>query len=144
MTTRLYSIAPICGIVVLFVLTQNFVGITIDHIAERIYWVDARRDYVGSSDLHGHRFSKIISDSELVSHPFAITVFKDNMYWDDWKQNAIFSADKDHGIGIKILLKQLPGLMDLKVCRKHHKFSAFLTHVYCFLLQSSLTSVHLL
>lgn len=28
-------------------------GITIDYIAERIYWVDARLDYIASSDLHG-------------------------------------------------------------------------------------------
>lgn len=90
-------------------------GITIDHIAERIYWVDAREDYIASSDLHGGRFKKIIHDNELVSHPFAVAVFKDNMYWDDWKQNAVFSADKDHGIAVELLLKQLPGLMDLKV-----------------------------
>lgn len=35
-------------------------GITVDYIAERIYWVDAREDYIGSSDLHGKRFRKII------------------------------------------------------------------------------------
>ncbi|KAK4886327.1 hypothetical protein RN001_002598 [Aquatica leii] len=90
-------------------------GITIDYIAERIYWVDAREDYIGSSDLNGKRFKKIIKDNDLVSHPFAVAVFKDNMYWDDWKQNAVFSADKDNGIAIKLLLKELQGLMDLKV-----------------------------
>ena len=37
-------------------------GITIDHIAERIYWVDAREDYIASSDLDGKRFKKIISN----------------------------------------------------------------------------------
>ena len=36
-------------------------GITIDHIAERIYWVDARLDYIASSDLEGRNFKKIIS-----------------------------------------------------------------------------------
>ncbi|KAF2902543.1 hypothetical protein ILUMI_03643 [Ignelater luminosus] len=89
-------------------------GITIDHIAERIYWVDAREDYIGSSDLHGGRFKKIIKNNTLVSHPYAIAVFKDNLYWNDWKQNAVFSADKDHGVAIKLLLNQRL-LMDLKV-----------------------------
>ncbi|RZC34546.1 sortilin-related receptor-like [Asbolus verrucosus] len=90
-------------------------GITIDYIAERIYWVDARQDYIASSDLHGDYFKLIISHDDVVSHPFAVAVFKNNMYWDDWKRNAIFSADKDSFRGVEVLQKQLPGLMDLKV-----------------------------
>lgn len=35
-------------------------GIAIDYIAERIYWVDAREDYIASADLHGRNFRKII------------------------------------------------------------------------------------
>jgi hypothetical protein len=38
-------------------------GVTIDHIAERIYWVDAREDYIASADLDGHRFNKVIANS---------------------------------------------------------------------------------
>ncbi|XP_011301031.1 sortilin-related receptor [Fopius arisanus] len=90
-------------------------GITIDHISERIYWVDAREDYIGSSDYEGKRFKKIIVLDDRVSHPFAVAVFKDTMYWDDWKQSKIFLADKEHGVGITSKLGTLTGLMDLKV-----------------------------
>ncbi|XP_046432202.1 sortilin-related receptor-like isoform X1 [Neodiprion fabricii] len=90
-------------------------GITIDHIAERIYWVDAKLDYIGSSDLDGQRFKKILANDERLAHPFAVAVFKDNMYWDDWKQSMIFVADKDHGLGLTNVFGQLVGLMDLKV-----------------------------
>lgn len=90
-------------------------GITIDHIAERIYWVDAMDDYIASSDLNGKLFKKILANDEKVSHPFAVAVFKDTMYWDDWKAKAIFSADKDHGILINTIQDQLADLMDLKV-----------------------------
>ena len=90
-------------------------GITIDHVAERIYWVDAREDYIGSSDFDGKNFKKIIANDERVSHPFAVAVLKDNMYWDDWKQSMIFVADKDHGRGVTTIIGQLAGLMDLKV-----------------------------
>ncbi|KAJ8960391.1 hypothetical protein NQ314_006081 [Rhamnusium bicolor] len=90
-------------------------GITIDYVANRIYWVDARRDYIGSSDLHGDGFLKVVSDVEVVFHPFAIAVFKNDMYWDDWKRNSIFSADKDIFKGVDVIVKQLPGLMDLKI-----------------------------
>lgn len=91
-------------------------GITIDHIAERIYWVDARADYIASSDFEGKRFKKIISNDARVSHPFAVAVLKDNMYWDDWKQSMIFVANKDHGVGINTIVGfQIVGLMDLKI-----------------------------
>jgi len=38
-------------------------GVTIDHFAERIYWVDAREDYIASADLDGRKFNKIIANS---------------------------------------------------------------------------------
>lgn len=38
-------------------------GVTVDHIAERIYWVDAREDYIASANLDGHRFNKIIANN---------------------------------------------------------------------------------
>ncbi|GLH07501.1 Vitellogenin receptor [Gryllus bimaculatus] len=90
-------------------------GITIDHIAERIYWVDAREDYIASSDLDGKKFLKIISSDERVAHPFAVAVFKDWVYWDDWRQSAVFQANKDHGMGIRTMQVGLVGVMDLKV-----------------------------
>ncbi|XP_050504158.1 sortilin-related receptor-like isoform X12 [Diabrotica virgifera virgifera] len=90
-------------------------GITVDYFANRLYWVDARLDYIGSSDLHGDGFVKVVSNTDVVSHPFAIAVFKSNMYWDDWKRNSIFSSDKDNFKGVQVILKQMAGLMDLKV-----------------------------
>ncbi|XP_060532386.1 sortilin-related receptor-like isoform X2 [Cylas formicarius] len=90
-------------------------GITVDYIANRIYWVDARQDYIGSSDLHGDGFIKIVHDVDVVSHPFAIAVFKNDMYWDDWKKNAIFVSDKDIYKGYGTLLKDVSGIMDLKI-----------------------------
>ena len=90
-------------------------GITIDYIAERIYWVDARMDYIGSSDLHGKKFKKIIEKNLFVQHPFSVAVFKDIVYWSDWSINSILRADKDDGTAISGLVNQLSSLMDIKV-----------------------------
>lgn len=57
----------------------------------------------------------MVHGSDVVSHPFAVAVFKSNMYWDDWKKNAIYSSDKDIYKGINVVVKELSGLMDLKV-----------------------------
>lgn len=64
---------------------------------------------------------------EHVSHPFAVAVFKDSVYWDDWKLNAVFSADKDHGVGIVRLQSELQGVMDLKV---HKNLKLKVLHVH--------------
>ncbi|GBP23516.1 Sortilin-related receptor [Eumeta japonica] len=97
-------------------------GITIDHTAERIYWVDAMEDYIASSDLNGHYFRRILWSDEKVSHPFAVAVLRDKMYWDDWKAKSIFIADKNSGSNVITINDSFSGLMDLKV------FAHFIQH----------------
>lgn len=48
-------------------------------------------------------------------HPFAVAVFKNIMYWDDWNAQGIFMADKNRGVGLSTIASRLPGVMDLKV-----------------------------
>lgn len=88
-------------------------GITIDYIAERIYWVDASKDYICSSDLHGKSFQKIIDNDARVSHPFAVAVYKDLMYWDDWKMNSVFSADKGELMQPSMAIFEIFGFLKL-------------------------------
>ncbi|XP_013139832.1 PREDICTED: sortilin-related receptor-like [Papilio polytes] len=97
-------------------------GITIDQMSERIYWVDAMEDYIASADLNGQYFKKILVNDEKVSHPFAVAVLKDKMYWDDWKAKSIFIADKDNGQNVITINGSFSGLMGLKV------FAHFIQH----------------
>jgi sortilin-related receptor len=90
-------------------------GVTIDYIAERLYWVDASKDYIASTDFNGGNFKKVIHSDTRVAHPFAVAVHKDLMYWDDWKVNSVFNADKDHGIMITTIATDMTNLMDLKI-----------------------------
>ncbi|CAG4953069.1 unnamed protein product [Colias eurytheme] len=97
-------------------------GITIDQMAERIYWVDAMEDYIASADLNGQYMKRILWHDEKVFHPFAVAVLKDKMYWDDWKAKSIFIADKDTGANVITINNSFSGLMDLKV------FAHFMQH----------------
>ncbi|CAB3247192.1 unnamed protein product [Arctia plantaginis] len=90
-------------------------GITIDQMSERIYWVDAMEDYIASADLNGKYFRRILWNDGRATHPFAVGVLKDKMYWDDWKAKSIFVADKDTGENIMTINDSFAGLMDLKV-----------------------------
>ncbi|XP_063907736.1 sortilin-related receptor-like isoform X3 [Zophobas morio] len=89
-------------------------GITVDYIAERIYWVDAAFDYIANSDLHGDFFEYVIYKDKAVAQPFSIAVFKTKMYWTDWRNRAMFSADKD-GQSDKEILGTFQYAMGLKV-----------------------------
>ncbi|VVC91851.1 unnamed protein product [Leptidea sinapis] len=97
-------------------------GITIDQMAERIYWVDAKEDYIASADLNGQYFRRILWHDRKVFHPFAIAVLKDKMYWDDWQAKSIFMADKDTGANAITIDDSFTDLMDLKV------FAHFMQH----------------
>jgi len=90
-------------------------GITVDTVAERVYWAEAQLDFIASINLEGGDFKKIVSMSAAVSHPFAVAVFKEKLYWDDWTQRAIYMADKNSGQGIQHVKKDIPGAMDLKI-----------------------------
>ncbi|XP_023327750.1 very low-density lipoprotein receptor isoform X3 [Eurytemora carolleeae] len=72
-------------------------GITLDIILDRIYWIDAKLNLIGSADLDGSNSRVILYSSTLLKHPFSLTVFEDLMYWSDWHTHAIYQADKFNG-----------------------------------------------
>lgn len=57
----------------------------------------------------------LIIFKERISHPFSVAIFKETMYWGDWKQSSIFSANKYNGFGMEVFAENLPGIMGLKV-----------------------------
>ena len=94
-------------------------GITVDTVSERVYWVDAALDFIASSNLDGNDFKKVVFNQLEVAHPFAVSVLKDEVYWDDWTRKSIYSANKDRGTNIRLIQTDFPGAMDLKVYSPH-------------------------
>lgn len=90
-------------------------GVTLDYQSERIYWVDAQLDYIASMELDGQKMRYIIQSSPMIPHPFAISIFKDWMYWNDWTRQAIFVANKENGAGMRMVAGGLSNVMDLKI-----------------------------
>ncbi|UYV71548.1 SORL1, partial [Cordylochernes scorpioides] len=52
-------------------------GIAVDYIDSRIFWADAKRDYIASADFDGKNLRYVIQDTSLVPHPFAVAVYKE-------------------------------------------------------------------
>lgn len=50
-------------------------GVTIDFFADRLYWVDAKSDYIASADLDGKNIKKILEGTVSIVCFFFFLVF---------------------------------------------------------------------
>lgn len=50
-------------------------GVTIDFFADRLYWVDAKSDYIASADLDGKNIKKILEGTVSIVCLFFFLVF---------------------------------------------------------------------
>ncbi|XP_069081125.1 sortilin-related receptor [Pleurodeles waltl] len=85
-------------------------GISVDE--KWIYWTEAHIDRIERTDYSGQQRSVIL---DSLPHPYAIAVFKNEIYWDDWSQLSIFRASKYTGAQKEVLVSQLTGVMDMKI-----------------------------
>lgn len=85
-----------------------------DQQARRLFWVDAKLDYIASSNYDGKEF-KYILRGEHTPHPFALGVFKDVVYFDDWNMHKLMLVSKKNSTIRKEILSGVTGAMDLKI-----------------------------
>ncbi|XP_064103031.1 low-density lipoprotein receptor-like [Macrobrachium nipponense] len=76
-------------------------GITIDHSNDHIYWCDGKLNTISRASLNGSHIEVILFSPSFLRLPYSITVFEDRLYWTDWSQLALYSADKFTGEDIK-------------------------------------------
>lgn len=66
-------------------------GLTLDLDTLRIYYVDARSDSIHTITYEGTDHREILRNHDLITHPFAISVFSNYLYFTDWKVNFGYS-----------------------------------------------------
>ncbi|XP_050312267.1 prolow-density lipoprotein receptor-related protein 1 isoform X2 [Anthonomus grandis grandis] len=90
-------------------------GLTLDYTMRRIYWADARSDSIHTSDYNGNDHHEVISNQEFLSHPFAISLFENYVYWTDWRTNSVMRANKWTGGDVKVIQRTLTQPFDIKI-----------------------------
>lgn len=90
-------------------------GLTLDFVALRIYWIDARSDSVHTSRYDGSDYYEILRGHETLSHPFAITLFGSYVYWTDWRTNSVIRCNKWNGSDVQIVQKAAIQPFDIQV-----------------------------
>ncbi|TNN01446.1 hypothetical protein fugu_010828 [Takifugu bimaculatus] len=88
-------------------------GITADD--RWLYWTEAYSDRIERADFRGGQRSVLM---EGLPHPYAIAVFKNELYWDDWSRMGIFKAPKAGSQSSELIVGRLTGVMDLKIFYK--------------------------
>jgi hypothetical protein len=70
-------------------------GLAVDYAGDKLYWVDAKHHVIECADLDGSNRKTVLSKG--LPHPFAITMFEDDLYWTDWHMKSINRANKFYG-----------------------------------------------
>lgn len=90
-------------------------GLTLDYDTRRIYWIDAKSDSIHTTKYDGSDHHEVMTKHELLSHPFAITLFENYVYWTDWRTNSVVRANKWTGGDVKVVQRTKTQPFDIKV-----------------------------
>ncbi|XP_025087886.1 low-density lipoprotein receptor-related protein 4-like isoform X3 [Pomacea canaliculata] len=86
-------------------------GLTLDYASERLYWADAKHHVIESAALDGSNRRIVINQG--LPHPFALTLFEDELYWTDWYTKSINKANKFSGQPLETVRTELHYPMDI-------------------------------
>ncbi|KAH9496257.1 Low-density lipoprotein receptor- protein 6 [Bulinus truncatus] len=86
-------------------------GLTIDYEASKLYWADGKLGYIHSCDFDGSNRRSVIDGS--LPHPFALTLYQNQLYWTDWTNKSVRTCNKLTGTDCTIVLDQLYSPMDI-------------------------------
>ena len=69
-------------------------GLTLDKDENRLYWVDVSFNKLEYLQLSTNIRVTLISSSATLSHPFGLALLGDYLYWTDWRNYAVYRANK--------------------------------------------------
>lgn len=90
-------------------------GLTLDYVLRRIYWIDARSDSIHTTTYEGLSHKEVMRGHETLSHPFAIALFENFVYWTDWRTNSVIRANKWNGSDLTIIQRTLTQPFDIQI-----------------------------
>jgi integrin beta 2 len=90
-------------------------GITLDYVKKRIFFLDAKSKEIHTIDYDGNDDRRILKNDEYLSHPFAITIYENYIYWTDWRISGVLRADKFTGTNITMISHAISQAFDIKI-----------------------------
>ena len=109
-----YYLILILLLLLLIITQDNELKLFIELI-RRIYWIDARSDSIHTATYDGSDPREILRGHETLSHPFAIALFENHVYWTDWRTNSVIRANKWNGSDVTVIQRTLTQPFDIQV-----------------------------
>lgn len=90
-------------------------GVTLDYSKKRVFFLDAKSKEIHSIDYNGGKHKRILRNPDYLHHPFSITIYQNDLYWSDWRLNAIITANKFSGSNVTIFYQTSIQPFDVKI-----------------------------
>uniref|UniRef100_A0A673WMS1 Low density lipoprotein receptor-related protein 5 n=1 Tax=Salmo trutta TaxID=8032 RepID=A0A673WMS1_SALTR len=88
-------------------------GLTIDLDEQKLYWADAKLSFIHRANLDGSSRETVVEGT--LTHPFALTLSDETLYWTDWQTRSIHACNKHTGDKRREILSGIYSPMDIQV-----------------------------
>ena len=99
-------------------------GITIDYNTRRVYWIDARYDYIDSMNYDGSKRETLIRGRNLVPHPFVLTMDDTYIYFTDWLKKGVVRVNKRNKDDYDVIIQNVSRPMDIHLMSKSRQIKS--------------------
>jgi len=103
-------------------------GLAIDFSLGLIFWVDAENKVIESAHLNGTNRRTVANE---LPKPFALTQYKDFIYWADWKLSSIYRANKSNGMDRTQIKGNIKFIMDILVFHSSRQEGLYMQQFCC-------------
>ncbi|XP_028286130.1 low-density lipoprotein receptor-related protein 5 [Parambassis ranga] len=94
-------------------------GLTIDLVEQKLYWADAKLSFIHRANLDGSARETVVEGT--LTHPFALTLSEDTLYWTDWQTRSIHACNKHSGDKTREILSGIYSPMDIQVLESYRQ-----------------------
>lgn len=77
--------------------------------------IGRRSHAIFSVNYDGEDLRELIRGHDLLNHPFAISLFENNVYWTDWRSNSVIRVNKWNYTDLSVIQRTLTQLFDIKI-----------------------------
>lgn len=74
-----------------------------------------RSDSIHTATYDGLNHREVMRGHVALSHPFAIAVYENHVYWTDWRTNSVMRANKWNGSEITVMQRTLSQPFDIQI-----------------------------
>ena len=91
--------------------------LALDHVHKRLFWVDAKFDYLYSADYDGrnvkHHFELLFNSGIVHPYSLAYSAHNERVYFSDWQTDRVYVDQKMDGKNVSIVFNNTGKLKNL-------------------------------